>query len=80
MSDMSSGHKAHSAGQKWAMRVGIEIAASTMMGLGAGYFIDQWLDTRPWFLILFALFGMVAGFINLYHVMVVDQKGPGEPS
>lgn len=76
MSGKSGVPELHSAGQKWAMRVGIEIAASTMMGLGAGYILDRWLDTRPWFLILFALFGIVAGFVNLYHVMVADQQRP----
>lgn len=61
-------------GHQWGLRVGTEIVASTMIGLGIGFFIDRWLDTRPLFLIIFAVFGMTAGFINLYHLMVIDMK------
>jgi len=61
-------------GQQWGMRVGMEMVASTMLGLGAGFLLDRWLDTRPAFLILFAIFGMAAGFLNLYQVMVIDQR------
>ena len=75
---MSSDSGIPSAGHKWAMRVGIEIVGSTMLGLGGGFLLDRWLGTRPLFLILFALFGMAAGFLNLYHVMMADQRQPGE--
>ncbi|HXH72315.1 MAG TPA: AtpZ/AtpI family protein [Mariprofundaceae bacterium] len=61
------------------MRVGIEMVASTMLGLGGGFLLDRWLDTRPLFLILFAIFGMAAGFLNLYHVMVNDRGDSGSP-
>lgn len=61
-------------GHQWGLRVGTEIVASTMIGLGLGFFIDRWLDTRPIFLIIFAIFGLAAGFINLYQLMVVDMQ------
>ena len=60
----------------WGLRVGTEIVASTMIGLGIGYMLDKWLGTRPWMLLLFFLFGVIAGFINLYHVMVIDRNPP----
>lgn len=63
-----------SQGHQWGMRVGIEMVASTMLGLGAGFMLDKWLGSRPLFLILFAIFGMAAGFLNLYHVMVTDRS------
>jgi len=79
-------HDEHS-GLQWGLRVGTEIVASTMVGLGIGYYLDHWLDTRPLMLILFAVFGLAAGFINLYHLMVVEpqkksaskDKQPGKP-
>jgi len=71
---MNQDHSYRTHGQQWGMRVGIEMVASTMLGLGAGFMIDRWLDTRPVFLILFAIFGMAAGFLNLYQVMVIDQR------
>jgi len=55
------------------MRVGMEIVASTMIGLGIGYFLDMRFGTRPWFLLLFFLFGAGAGFLNLYHALRPDQ-------
>lgn len=68
---MLKGDRSH--GHLWGMRVGIELVTSIMIGLGLGYLLDRWLDTRPWFLLLFCIFGAVAGFINLYHVMVIHD-------
>ncbi|NWF38164.1 AtpZ/AtpI family protein [Mariprofundus sp. NF] len=69
----------HHHGHQWGLRVGTEIVASTMIGLGIGFFLDRWLDTRPIFLIVFAIFGLAAGFINLYQLMVVDLQKKNEP-
>ncbi len=68
----------HDAGHQWGLRVGTEIVASTMIGLGAGYWLDRWLDTRPWFLLLFFLFGVAAGFINLYQAMDLGRRGESD--
>jgi len=75
-------HDEQHHGHQWGLRVGTEIVASTMIGLSLGFFMDRWLDTRPLFLIIFAIFGLAAGFINLYQFMVVDmqnKKGAGRP-
>jgi ATP synthase protein I len=72
MSKLKQDEKHH--GHQWGLRVGTEIVASTMIGLGIGFFIDRWLDTRPLFLIIFAIFGIGAGFINLYQLMVIDMQ------
>lgn len=61
-------------GHHWGLRVGTEIVASTMIGLGIGFFLDRWLDTRPLFLIIFAIFGLAAGFLSLYQLMVIDLQ------
>ncbi len=66
------GDRSH--GHQWGLRVGTEIVASTVIGLGMGYYIDKWLDTRPVFLLLFFLFGVVAGFLNLYRAVRLDQE------
>lgn len=67
-------HEDKHHGHQWGLRVGTEMVASTMIGLGTGFFIDRWLDTRPIFLIIFAIFGLAASFINLYQLMVVDMQ------
>lgn len=45
--------------------LGITFAASIAIGAAIGIVLDRWLGTSPWFLILFFLFGVAAGFINL---------------
>ena len=67
------------AGYQWAIRVGTELVAATMIGLGVGYMLDKWLGTRPWFLLLFFLFGVFAGFLNLYRVLQLDMQGKQDP-
>ena len=46
--------------------VGITLVVSTVIG----YFIGHWLDgkfgTTPWLTVVFLLFGIAAGFKNLY--------------
>jgi ATP synthase protein I len=31
-----------------------------------GYFLDKWLGTKPWGLLFFLIFGIAAGFKNVY--------------
>ena len=45
--------------------LGIAMVAAVAIGLGIGYWLDRWLGTSPWLTMLFALFGIVAGFVNL---------------
>jgi ATP synthase protein I len=45
--------------------VGIMFPASIAVGLAIGYFLDQWLHTSPYLLIIFTLYGVAAGFRNL---------------
>lgn len=66
-------HQGRMPGHRWGLRVGTEIVASTMIGLGAGFLLDLWLGTRPWLLLLFGAFGVIAGFINLYYAMGLDD-------
>lgn len=70
------GDRSH--GHQWGLRVGTEIVASTVIGLGLGFYIDKWLDTRPVFLLVFFLFGVVAGFLNLYRAVCLDQEKMGK--
>ncbi len=60
-------------GNRWGLRVGTEIVASTVIGLGLGFWLDRWLGTRPWMLLLFGVFGVIAGFVNLYYAMGLEQ-------
>ncbi len=47
--------------------LGIAMVAATAIGLALGYQLDKWLKTSPWLMILFLLFGIAAGFINVFR-------------
>ena len=47
--------------------IGITLVAATAIGLAIGYWLDRWLGTRPWLTMVFTLFGIVAGFLNLFR-------------
>ena len=47
--------------------LGITMVAATAIGLALGYQLDKWLKTSPWLMILFLLFGVAAGFINVFR-------------
>ena len=50
-----------------ASRVGVELAASIVIGTLMGYGLDRWLGTAPWFMLGGLILGAVAGFRNLYR-------------
>jgi len=50
--------------------VGLQIVISVLIGFGMGLWIDRWLGTKPWFMLLFILLGLVAGFLNVYRVVI----------
>jgi len=49
-----------------AMRLAIDLVAAVAIGGAVGYFADRWLGTKPWFLLIFLILGVVAGFRNFY--------------
>lgn len=49
------------------MRIGIELLSGIAVGGGIGYYLDQVLDSAPWFMIVFLLMGGVAGVLNAYR-------------
>lgn len=51
--------------------IGIEMGAALVVGMGLGWFLDRTFATRPWFLVVFTAFGIVAGFRN---VIVAARK------
>ena len=42
-------------------RIGIELVAAIIVGVGIGWLLDWWLGTTPWLLVLFFLLGAAAG-------------------
>jgi ATP synthase protein I len=58
--------------------IGIQLVVSTFIGLAMGYYLDEWLGTQPWLLIIFLILGIVAGFRNVYReakkILEADKK------
>lgn len=46
--------------------VGITLVAATLIGYYMGYYLDRLFGTSPWLTIIFLIFGIAAGFKNLF--------------
>jgi ATP synthase protein I len=47
--------------------VGISIVLAVLIGAVCGYSLDKWLGTGPWLFLLFTVFGIAAGIMNVYR-------------
>ena len=65
------------AGFGAAMRYGTELVAGLIVGVGIGYYLDKWLDTGPWFLVVFFFLGAGAGILNVYRTASGIGLAPG---
>ena len=55
--------------------VGLTLVLCTVLGLAGGYALDGWLGTRPWLMLVGLLFGIAAGFINLFRAVGMWNGG-----
>lgn len=51
-----------------AFRVAVELVSALAVGVGIGWFLDDWLGTKPWLLVVFAILGGAAGVLNVYRM------------
>ncbi len=47
--------------------MGLHLVSGTIVGAGLGWFLDRWLDTKPWLFLIMLVLGIVAGFMNVYR-------------
>ncbi len=52
-----------------AFRIGAELVSALIVGVGIGLLLDSWLDTKPWFFLLFFVLGAAAGILNVFRAM-----------
>ncbi len=68
---------ASSSGLGMAMRIGVELVAALLVGVGIGWGLDHLLGTGPWLLVVFFLLGSAAGMMNIYRVMMGMSQSVG---
>jgi ATP synthase protein I len=56
--------------------IGVGLVAATAIGLLLGYGLDYLLGTRPWLTLVFAILGIVAGFLNLLREVGLLKRRP----
>jgi len=59
------------------MRVGVELVSALVVAVAIGWFLDDWLGTRPFLLIAFFVFGGAAGVANVWRLVSPPRKRPG---
>lgn len=52
-----------------ALRIGTELLAAMVVGVGGGLLFDYWLGTAPWGLIVWFFLGAAAGVLNVYRAI-----------
>ena len=63
-----------SSGWGLGVRLATELLGGVVVGAGIGLLLDSWLNTKPFFVILFLLFGTAAGILNVYRVAAEQAK------
>jgi ATP synthase protein I len=69
-----------SRGYHFAMRIATELVAATLIGCAMGYGLDKWLGTWPWLFLVFFLFGVIAGFLNVYRAVTPGYTRTFDPN
>ena len=62
------------SGAGFGFKISTEIIAALVVGVGIGLIVDNYFNTKPVGLIIFFIFGAIAGFLNVYRVMRRIEK------
>lgn len=73
-SEQERGKSVSKAGKSVAMRSGTELMAGVAVGGFLGYYLDEWLGTRPAFIIFGIFLGMAGGVMNIYRAVSLEAK------
>jgi ATP synthase protein I len=58
--------------------IGLTLVIATVIGLAGGYYLDRWLGTSPWLTLIGLLFGIAAGFVNLFRAVKRAERNVDE--
>ena len=49
--------------------MGLEVGLSVVVGFLIGTWLDGWLETGPWFLLIFGIAGIIAGYRSMFRMV-----------
>lgn len=58
------------------LRVGVELVSALAVAVAIGWYLDEWLGTRPFLLMLFVMLGGGAGVANVWRLVAPPPKRP----
>lgn len=68
----------HSESMGLAYLMGVHLVSGVIVGLVMGYYLDKYFGTKPWLTLLFLIFGIIAGYRNMFREMKRIQKSEAE--
>ena len=73
-SKYSDSKEPSTSGMGHAFKMSTELVAAVAVGTIIGFILDNWFDTKPWFIITFFFIGVIAGMLNVIKVAKNMQK------
>ena len=65
----------------WELSAGLlSFVVAIAIGWWFGRLLDRWLGTAPWLMIVFSVFGLAAGAMNVYRTVLGAMKPPSTRS
>ena len=61
---------------KWVIysSMGLELGLSVVVGLVIGNWLDKYLETEPYFFIIFGVAGIIAGYRSIFRLVKKVQR------
>ena len=61
----------HKSSPKWIIysTMGLEVGLSVVVGFLIGTWLDKWLEATPWFLLIFGISGIIAGYRSMFRMV-----------
>lgn len=61
-------------GKSIAFKLGTDLVAALIVGVGAGILFDEWLGTGPWLMLVGFVLGAAAGILNVYRTAEAAEQ------
>jgi ATP synthase protein I len=83
---LEAGPPPKSGGMGWAerplamgFRVAGEMVGALIVAVAIGWWLDRWLGTAPWLMVLFVPLGSAAGILNVWRLFAPRGRSRSRP-